>query len=64
VKTLTGRNIQQGYMMIAAGAMQGIRNPKAHGNVTIDSRRCVHFLYLASLLMEKLDETSAEPAKK
>jgi uncharacterized protein (TIGR02391 family) len=54
--TLTGRNIQQGYMQIFAGAMIGIRNPKAHANIAIDANRALHFLFLASLLLFKLDE--------
>jgi len=56
LSTETGRNIQQGYMQIYAGAMIGIRNPKAHENINIDSTRAIYFLTLASLLMSKLDE--------
>lgn len=56
VSTETGRNIQQGYMQIFAGAMTGIRNPKAHEIISIDESRATHFLFLASLLMHKLDE--------
>jgi len=56
LSTETGRNIQKGYMQIFSGAMTGIRNPKAHENITIDSRRAIHFLFLASLLMFKIDE--------
>lgn len=52
----TGRDIQKGYMQIFAGAMTGIRNPKAHGNINIDKERAIHFIFLASLLMNKLDE--------
>lgn len=52
----SGRDIQQGYMEIFAGTMIGIRNPKAHDNVTITPIRAKHFLYLASLLMSKVDE--------
>jgi uncharacterized protein (TIGR02391 family) len=52
----TRESIQVGYMEIFAGAMTGIRNPKAHGLVKIDSRRCIHFLFLASLLADKIDE--------
>jgi uncharacterized protein (TIGR02391 family) len=52
----TGKNIQNGYMSIFAGAMTGIRNPKAHGNLTISVERATHFIFLASLLMYKLDE--------
>ncbi|MBA7577516.1 hypothetical protein ES708_19369 [subsurface metagenome] len=43
-------------MQIFSGAMTGIRNPKAHENITIDSQRAIHFLFLASLLMFKIDE--------
>lgn len=56
LSTESGRNIQQGYMQIYAGAMTGIRNPKAHENLKIDSSRAIHLLILASLLMFKLDE--------
>jgi uncharacterized protein (TIGR02391 family) len=52
----TGRNIQKGYMQIFSGTMTGIRNPKAHENVKIDEIRAIHFLFLASLLMYKIDE--------
>ena len=54
--TETGRNIQLGYMQIFAGAMIGIRNPKAHANIEITKERAMHFLMLASLLMAKLDD--------
>jgi uncharacterized protein (TIGR02391 family) len=56
LSTESGRNIQQGYMEIFAGAMIGIRNPKAHGNLDIMPDRAKHFIYLASLLMKKIDE--------
>jgi uncharacterized protein (TIGR02391 family) len=56
ISTDTGKNIQQGYMQIFAGAMTGIRNPKAHGIVEIDEKRAIHFLFFVSLLMHKLDE--------
>jgi uncharacterized protein (TIGR02391 family) len=56
MSTETGRNIQQGYMQMFAGAMTGIRNPKAHENIDIDERRAIHFLFLASLLMFKIDQ--------
>ncbi len=50
LSTESGKNVQQGYMQIYAGAMIGIRNPKAHANITIDAKRAKHHLYLASLL--------------
>jgi len=58
LSTVTGQNMQVGYMQIFAGSMTGIRNPKAHENIEIDAARAIHFLFLASLLMAKLDETT------
>ena len=52
----TGRNIQLGYMKIFEGSIIGIRNPKAHANLVIDQSRAIHLLFLASLLMFKIDE--------
>jgi uncharacterized protein (TIGR02391 family) len=56
LETISQRDEQEGYMHIFAGAVQAIRNPKAHSNVTIDEARAFHHLFLASLLMYKLDE--------
>lgn len=56
LSTENGKSIQEGYMHIFAGAMKGIRNPKAHANLEITKVRCVHLLFLASLLFHKLDE--------
>ncbi len=56
ISTESGKNIQQGYMEIFSGAMMGIRNPKAHENITITKERAIHFLYLSSLLMNIIDE--------
>ena len=49
LSTETGKAIQIGYMQIFSGYMTGIRNPKAHQNIIIDSQRAIHFLFLASL---------------
>ncbi len=51
-----GKDIQKGYMEIFCGSMIGIRNPKSHRNFEITKERAVHFLFLSSLLMFKLDE--------
>ena len=59
LSTQTGRSIQIGYQQIFSGAMMGIRNPKAHSNVQIDAARSLHFIFLASLLMSKIDEAVA-----
>jgi len=45
-------------MLLFAGAMRSIRNPKAHANIEIDHVRALHHLFVASLLMSKLDEAS------
>lgn len=56
IESESGRNIQEGYSHIYAGSMQAIRNPKAHGNVTITTNRACHLLMLGSLLFHRLAE--------
>lgn len=51
----SGRNVQEGYMQMFAGAMQGIRNPHAHANMTISREETIKQLIFASLLMTKID---------
>jgi uncharacterized protein (TIGR02391 family) len=58
LNTISGKDEQLGYMNIYAGAMQGIRNPKAHANLEIDSKRAIHLLFLSSLLMYRLDDAN------
>jgi uncharacterized protein (TIGR02391 family) len=60
LSSTTGKDVQKGYMDIFAGAMTGIRNPKAHANIRISKERAIHFIFLASLLMDKLDEALGE----
>ena len=55
VSTETGTNVQQGYMEMFAGAMIGIRNPKAHNNQTITKADAIRKLHFASMLMYKID---------
>lgn len=57
--TEDGKNIQQGYMQIFAGSMTGIRNPKAHSNVTLKAEEAIPFLFLASLLLTKYEVAKA-----
>lgn len=52
----SGRNIQKGFMMMLAGAMAGLRNPKAHENLTIADNDAMRQLMFASMLMYKIDE--------
>ena len=56
IETQTGKDVQSGYMNIFAGAMTGIRNPKAHENQTISKNMAIKRLIFASLLMDKIDE--------
>ena len=46
-------------MQVFAGAMQGIRNPTAHGNLDLPKEEATHLLFLASLLMHRLDAAQA-----
>lgn len=52
----SGDDTQKGYMDIFAGAMTGIRNPKAHGIETISKEDAYRKLILASMLLYKIDE--------
>ena len=56
LKTVSDKDTQKGYMQIMSGAMTGIRNPKAHGNLKPDANKALHLICLASLLMYKIDE--------
>ena len=48
---------QGGFRFIYAGAMEGIRNPKAHAEVKQkDPYRTLEYIALASLLAKRLDE--------
>ncbi|HTF70413.1 MAG TPA: TIGR02391 family protein [Edaphobacter sp.] len=57
----TARSMQEGYHFIFKGSILAVRNPKAHGFVEIDATRCIHFLYLASLLAFKTEEADDTP---
>lgn len=52
----SGQNIQKGFMMMLAGAMIGLRNPKAHENLTISEEDAMRQLMFASMLMYKIDD--------
>lgn len=53
------KNSQKGYLQIFAGSMTGIRNPVAHANQSITSKEALHLICLASLLMHKIDGSTA-----
>lgn len=55
ITTQSGKDTQQGYMMMFSGAMSAIRNPNAHENMTISKDDAVRKLAFASMLMYKLD---------
>ena len=37
--------------------MTGIRNPNAHENLSINEKSAIHLIFLASLLMFKIDDS-------
>lgn len=51
---------QEGFRFLFMGAMQGIRNPKAHDEIVQeDPDRAMDYLSFASLLMRRLDDAEA-----
>ncbi|MCJ7444715.1 MAG: TIGR02391 family protein [Methanotrichaceae archaeon] len=55
LSTMSGKNIQQGYMYLFAGAIMAARNPKTHEVIEIPAENAMHYIALASLLMNKLE---------
>ncbi|MDD3976399.1 MAG: TIGR02391 family protein [Candidatus ainarchaeum sp.] len=56
--TQTDINEQEGFMNIFVGAVQGIRNPKAHANLNLkDPQKAIEYILFASLLARKIDES-------
>lgn len=57
LKNQTDKDEQEGFMFLFMGAMEGIRNPKAHLNIIQkDPYRTLEYLALASLLMKIAEE--------
>jgi uncharacterized protein (TIGR02391 family) len=57
LQTQSDRDEQEGFMFLFMGAMEGIRNPKAHENIIQnDPNRTLEYLGLASLLMKITEE--------
>ena len=57
LKTQSDRDEQEGFMFLFIGAMEGIRNPKAHENIfQNDPYRTLEYLGFASLLMKIANE--------
>lgn len=60
LKNQTDKDEQEGFMFLFMGAMEGIRNPKAHLNIIQkDPYRTLEYLALASLLMKIAEEGKA-----
>jgi uncharacterized protein (TIGR02391 family) len=63
--TRSHQDEQEGFMHIFMGAMQGIRNPKAHDeHVELEHERTLEYLSLASLLMRRLDDAETLSSSK
>lgn len=60
--TDSDRSEREGFKHIFMGAVQGIRNPKAHDPFApLDEDRAFEYLTLASLLMRRLDDAETPP---
>ena len=56
LETQSDRDEQEGFMHLFIGAMQGIRNPKAHENILQnDPYIALELMGLASLLIKTID---------
>jgi len=54
----TDKDEQEGFMFLYMGAMEGIRNPKAHETLQQgDPKKTLEYLALASLLARRVDES-------
>ncbi len=61
LKTQSDKDEQEGFMFLFMGAMEGIRNPKAHENIIQnDPYKALEYLSFASLLMQTIDFWEAE----
>jgi uncharacterized protein (TIGR02391 family) len=56
LSTESGRNVQKGFLQIFAGAMTGIRNPKAHDNTDIEINEAVRLICFCGELMDKIEK--------
>lgn len=60
VESEDGQNVQKGYMMMFAGAMIAIRNPKAHSNDSIEPEEAMPLIQIASRLFGKFESAVAQ----
>lgn len=54
--TESGQNTQLGFMKMAEGAMNALRNPVAHENLNMSQDDAMRQLMFASMIMYKIDE--------
>lgn len=60
--SISDRDEQEGFKLLFMGAMQGVRNPKAHDLFDqLAEERALDYLAFASLLMRRLDDAEAHP---
>lgn len=65
LRSISQRDEQRGYMDIYAGAMSGVRNPRAHEHELEDHPEvALELLTLANHLMRKLDSTKKSRKRK
>ena len=57
LSTESDQNEQRGFMYLFAGAVAGLRNPRAHDFIRDDPERALEFIAFVSLLAKLLDET-------
>ena len=61
LSTISQKDEQRGYMDIFAGAMTGVRNPRAHDHELVDEPEvALELLVLANHLMRKLESATKE----
>lgn len=61
--SVSERDEQEGFKLLYMGAMQGIRNPKAHDLFDeLAEERALDYLAFASLLMRRLDDAERQHA--
>lgn len=61
LSTISQKDEQRGYMDIFAGAMTGVRNPRAHDHELVDEPEvALELLVLANHLMRKLESSTKE----
>lgn len=57
LQTISGKDIQRWYMDLFRWSILAIRNPKWHdNNILLEKEKAIHFLFLANLLLIRLEE--------